>query len=214
MTQGPVYRNANEPQVTVKGIPQSQYNANPPVAPSGGGIGGWIKMHPIMAIAGGLGLVVVLILVYQYFKNNSSSASSGIDPNTGIPYAQEQQGIGYNGAQNESDMQQLMAFQNEEIGLLQQIANQQSGNSNNNNNNNNATTYTITAADLTGGIGPHHNPLEAIAQKEGFASWQDLYNFGTNAQTIQATAKSHNVNPTKGYGGWHRYLYVGEQIQI
>lgn len=138
--------NIKEPTVSVHGVPKSQYDASAPIGgpPSGPMIGGGssigqdIRAHPIWAVSIGIGVVAILIMVYLYFANNNNSSSnqtaSTIDPLTGIPYSQETGNTPYGttSSQLDADYQQMMSYQNEMIGLLQQIQTGQTGSGGNN----------------------------------------------------------------------------------
>lgn len=105
-----------EPTVSVHGVPQSQYNATPSTYGSGGA-GGWLKGHWLW-IVGGLG--AVFVVYYFFLKNNNSNAyNAAIDPNTGMPVGATSPDQLW-GSQLDADMQQMMSFQNQMIGILQQ----------------------------------------------------------------------------------------------
>lgn len=119
------------PQVTVRNIPQDSYNANqasgmPGGAPlAGGGIKGHFQRNwPIYTV--GLGALTILVIIYVNGQNNSLNNNLGSTSGT-MGNAPDQLW----GSQLDADLQQLMTVQNQQIGLLQQMANGVTNPSNN-----------------------------------------------------------------------------------
>lgn len=119
------------PQVTVRNIPQDSYNSNAasggmgaaPIA--GGGIKGHFQRNwPIYTI--GLGALTILVIIYMNGRNNSVNNNLGSTSGT-MGNAPDQLW----GSQLDADLQQLMTVQNQQIGLLQQMANGTTNPSNN-----------------------------------------------------------------------------------
>lgn len=110
----------SEPTVSVHGVPQSQYNPAVVGGPSPGspvqGIGARFNQHPIIW---SIGIGVAILIVYVIYKNNQSANATGISSTTGTgtPSSPDQMW----GSQLEADNQQIMSFQNNTNGLLQQI---------------------------------------------------------------------------------------------
>lgn len=224
----------NEPKVSVHGIPQSQYEGSYSEGqPQQGstGIFAEMKAHPIWAVSIAIGIIAILIALYIWWSNNNGSAStsSNIDPNTGLPVGTTTPDNSW-GSQLDADYQQMMSFQNQQIGLLQQLLQQGQSSTGNNTTNNTGTTTgtsstgtTSTTSTGTKSTNPPKTPaptqnyytvtggdtLSSIAQKEGFGNWQSLYNYGTNAQTVQSTAKQHGY--TSNYQNW---IFPGEKLMV
>lgn len=111
-----------EPTVSVHGVPQSQYNAAPQTY-GNGGAGGFFKQHWPWLVGGAL---VLGVAYYIYVKNSGQSYNAAIDPNTGMPVGATSPDQLW-GSQLDADMQQMMSFQNQLIGILQQQQQQGSG---------------------------------------------------------------------------------------
>jgi LysM repeat protein len=218
--------------VSVHGIPKDQYDSGGAVpttggapAPTGGGGGiiGNIKQHwPVWMV--GLGLATIAVMVYISYSRNSSSSTSGsagIDPTTGLPFSSEMQ-QGLYGSQIDANQQQIISLLNglqpgggtgqgappptppppappivtppvkDPVTVFPNVHNPFISSPH---------TYTVRGGDT----------LFGIAQSEGFSNWQSLYNFGTNAQTVQSTAKAHGQFNPSDPGHW---IYPGEQLQV
>lgn len=198
-----------EPVVSVRNIPQSQYESQQGMQ-SGGGIRGHLQRNwPIYAV--GIGLLTIAVMIYLNYRNSGGISSS--------PTSTTDSGSTW-GAQLDSDYQQMISNQNQTVGLLQQLLNQGKNSSGG------GGTPTPPGPPTPGPNNPPQPPtpptqapsyytvvsgdnLSHIADTHGFASWQSLYNFGNNTQTVMNTAKQHGI--TSNYQDW---IYPGEQIQV
>lgn len=118
-----------QPQVTVRNIPQNQYNENaaattqdPADSPDQGGIEGHFKKHWVLYT---LGLGAVTILIILYVGNRNSNAASGTDVygyGTGNTYPNGTPSDNY-GSQLDADYQQMINQSNITNSLLQQLLN-------------------------------------------------------------------------------------------
>ncbi len=121
-----------QPQVTVRGIPQNQYNENvakntqdPADTGQGGGIEAHFKKHWVLYTLG-LGAVTILIILYVNNRNsNAASGTSGTDVygyGTGSTYPNGSPSDNY-GSQLDADYQQMINQSNITNSLLQQLLN-------------------------------------------------------------------------------------------
>lgn len=117
-----------QPQVTVRGIPQNQYNDNvaattqqPGDDPNqGGGIEGHFKKHWVIYT---LGIGLAGILVILWLNHNSNSSTAGTDTygyGTGNSYPNGEPSDLY-GSQLDADYQQMINNSNITNSLLQQL---------------------------------------------------------------------------------------------
>ena len=120
-----------QPQVTVRGIPQNQYNDNvakgtqDPADDSaqGGGLEAHFKKHWVLYTLG-IGAITILIILYVNNKNSSTS-TTGTDAygyGTGNTYPNGSASDQY-GSQLDADYQQLINQENITNSLLQQLLN-------------------------------------------------------------------------------------------
>lgn len=207
-----------EPTVSVHGVPKSEYEAGTAVPASGGGGGivGSLKHHWMWWLIAA-GILIVAYVIYVKYGNNQST-NAAIDPNTGLPVGATSPDQLW-GSQLDADMQQIMSFQNQLLGQL-------------NNQNPPTTTPPTTTPPPTNNPPPTNPPpqggqppaapfhtdtvhggdtLSGIASQTGFANWQALFNFGTNAQTIKSTAQAHGQWNPADPGHW---IYPGEVLQV
>lgn len=112
-----------EPQVTVRNIPQSSYNSaasqTQPAAIQGqGGILGNIRQHWAVWTVGIA--AASLLIMFMIYRRNSTAASTPISSGIGTGNSSPDQ---LWGAQLDADYQQLASMQNTNTGILQQILN-------------------------------------------------------------------------------------------
>ena len=120
---------ADQPQVTVRNIPQEQYNqqVNPqttqPAAVAGqqGGFMGNLKQHPVIWTAI-FGVLTIIIMIYFYNRNKNSVASGAQDSQYGYGTGNSSPDQLW-GSQLDADYQQMSQAMDTNTALLQQLVN-------------------------------------------------------------------------------------------
>lgn len=115
-----------EPQVTVRNIPQSDYN-DKYVPPSSGGAVGGFRQHKALYLIGGIAGIFGLYLLWHWWSNQSNNASASL-AGTGVGTGTAPDQLW--GSQLDADYQQLTQSMDTNSGLLQQILNKMNNPSN------------------------------------------------------------------------------------
>lgn len=215
-----------QPQVTVRGIPQNQYNDNvaattqdPGADPNqGGGIEGHFKKHWVLYT---LGLGAVTILIILYVNNRNSNASSGTDTygyGTGNTNGNGSPSDMY-GSQLDADYQQMINQENITNSLLQQLLGAGTSGS--------TTGGTSGSGSSSGSSGGHKKPPKKGGKGGSSGSSSGNHkkstsggtgskvgvHSGSKSPSSHSTGTSHSngktsIKPNPHAGGAHGYVYT------
>lgn len=188
----------SEPTVSVHGVPQSQYNAQPgaPGAGTMGGGGGGIAQHfkqHWIAYSLGIGAAGLVIMFLIYRQNSAASTAATVTGNSASGSTTPPATIDSSwGSQLDADYQQLTSVETTNTGLLQSILNGITG-ANSANPTNPSNTQVISPV----------SPLLGTAKLPG-AHMGDLFNF-------EGIVYQENPGPT---GVWGVPEVNGKQLTI
>lgn len=216
-----------QPQVTVRGIPQNQYNSNVAAStqdpadagPQEGGIKGHLKKNwPIYTVV--LAIVTILVMVWLN-RSNSNSSSTGYDT-TGYGTGNSNASDLY-GSQLDADYQQMINESNITNSLLQQLLNG-SGNKS-------TTGGSSGSGSSSGSSGGHKKKPPKNGGKSGsggktkgggntggssggyHGSTGGGHNKSGSTSSSHSVGTSHSngkttIKPNPHYGGAHGYVYT------